>query len=40
LTPVLGHFFDLKEYVRGFWLIAALPVVGVVCWWGMRSSDK
>ncbi len=40
LTPVLGHFFDLKEYVRGFWLIAALPVVGVVWWWGMRSRDK
>jgi MFS family permease len=40
LTPVLGHFFDMKEYARGFWLIAALPVVGVVWWWGMRNRDK
>jgi ACS family hexuronate transporter-like MFS transporter len=39
LTPVLGHFFDLHEYVRGFWLIAALPVVGVVCWWALRSAS-
>jgi ACS family hexuronate transporter-like MFS transporter len=38
LTPVLGHFFDLHEYVRGFWLIAALPVVGVGLWWMVRAG--
>jgi ACS family hexuronate transporter-like MFS transporter len=36
LTLVLGHFFDLHEYVRGFWLIAALPVVGVALWSALR----
>ncbi|SNS85462.1 Predicted arabinose efflux permease, MFS family [Granulicella rosea] len=32
LTPVLGHFFDQREFARGFWLIAVLPVAGVALW--------
>jgi ACS family hexuronate transporter-like MFS transporter len=37
LTPYLGHLFDRREYAAGFWLIAALPVVGVVVWAGLRE---
>ena len=36
LTPVLGHYFDQKLYMKGFWLIALLPVVGVVLWKVLR----
>ena len=39
LTPVLGHFFDHREYAKGFWLVACLPVVGTVLWKILRSGD-
>ena len=39
LTPVLGRFFDHKEYFRGLWLVAALPVLGVVVWRVLRSGE-
>jgi ACS family hexuronate transporter-like MFS transporter len=32
LIPVLGHFFDRGQYQRGFWLVACLPVLGMVLW--------
>jgi MFS family permease len=38
LTPVLGHFFDLRAYAEGFWLVASLPVVGVLCWRILRQE--
>jgi len=38
LTPVLGHFFDAKRYAEGFWLVACLPVAGLVLWWVLRSA--
>ncbi len=37
LTPVLGHFFDRKDYVGGFWLVACLPVAGVLVWGVLRG---
>jgi MFS family permease len=37
LTPVLGHMFDRKEYGEGLWLVASLPVVGVLLWRMLRS---
>jgi MFS transporter, ACS family, hexuronate transporter len=40
LTPMLGHFFDHKEYVRGFWLVACLPVVGTLLWKLLRSDES
>jgi ACS family hexuronate transporter-like MFS transporter len=40
LTPVLGHFFDHREYARGFWLIAFLPVVGVLVWQMLRVGKS
>jgi len=40
LTPVLGHFFDLREYGRGFWLVAVLPVVGVGLWGVLRRDGR
>jgi MFS family permease len=39
LTPVLGHFFDERMYGRGFWLVAWLPVAGVVTWKAMRRDE-
>jgi MFS family permease len=39
LTPVLGHFFDHKDYAGGFWLVASLPVAGVMIWAVLRSSE-
>jgi MFS transporter, ACS family, hexuronate transporter len=39
LTPVLGRFFDHKEYFRGLWLVAALPVLGVLVWMMLRSGE-
>jgi ACS family hexuronate transporter-like MFS transporter len=39
LTPVLGHLFDRKEYSNGLWLVASLPVVGVLLWRLLRSSE-
>ena len=39
LTPVLGHFFDHREYAKGFWLIAFLPVLGTLLWVLLRKSD-
>jgi MFS transporter, ACS family, hexuronate transporter len=38
LTPVLGHFFDLRLFERGFWLVGCLPVVGVGLWWVLRRD--
>ncbi|MCU1322362.1 MAG: putative arabinose efflux permease, family [Acidobacteriaceae bacterium] len=32
LIPILGRFFDHFEYQRGFWLVAALPVCGMLLW--------
>jgi MFS family permease len=40
LTPVLGRFFDHKDYVGGFWLVACLPVLGVALWAVLRSSER
>ncbi len=39
LTPVLGHFFDHREYAKGFWLIAFLPVLGTLLWTALRKGD-
>jgi MFS family permease len=39
LTPVLGHFFDRRDYAGGFWLVACLPVAGVLIWGALRRSD-
>ena len=39
LTPVLGHFFDHKEYARGFWLVATLPVIGTLLWKLLRRPE-
>jgi len=38
LTPVLGHFFDHREYARGFWLVACLPVIGTALWRLLRRE--
>jgi ACS family hexuronate transporter-like MFS transporter len=38
LTPVLGHFFDHREYARGFWLVVSLPVAGVLLWRLLRRE--
>jgi len=40
LTPVLGHFFDHREYAKGFWLIAFLPVLGTLLWAMLRRSSE
>jgi len=40
LTPVLGHLFDRKAYAGGFWLVACLPVVGVLLWGVSRSHSE
>ncbi len=40
LTPVLGHFFDQRQFARGFWLIALLPVVGVALWKVLRVGTN
>ena len=37
VTPLLGRFFDHGEFTRGLWLVASLPVLGVVLWRGLRS---
>ncbi len=38
VTPVLGHFFDQRQYVRGFWLVALLPVLGTILWSVLRCD--
>jgi len=40
LTPVLGHFFDHHEYAKAFWVVACLPVVGVVLWKVLRTRAE
>ena len=40
LTPVLGHFFDHREYAKGFRLIAFLPVLGTLLWAMLRRSSE
>jgi len=40
LTPVLGHFFDHREYAKGFWLIAFLPVAGTALWAVLRRDEE
>ena len=40
LTPVLGHFFDARAYAKGFWLVACLPVVGVMLWKVLRRDMR
>ena len=40
LIPVLGRFFDLHEYQRGFWLVAALPVLGTALWKSVTVSTS
>jgi ACS family hexuronate transporter-like MFS transporter len=40
LTPVLGHFFDTHAYAKGFWLVACLPVLGVMLWKFLRCRDE
>jgi MFS family permease len=40
LTPVLGHYFDRRDYAEGFWLVAWLPVAGVLIWGALRRSDE
>jgi ACS family hexuronate transporter-like MFS transporter len=40
LTPMLGHFFDHREFARGFWLVAFLPVAGTLLWKLLRSSES
>ncbi|QMV17766.1 MFS transporter [Granulicella sp. 5B5] len=39
LTPVLGRLFDQKAYDAGLWIVAWLPVVGVVLWRVLRSGE-
>jgi MFS family permease len=40
LTPVLGHFFDRRDYAGGFWLVACLPVAGVALWGVLRRDAE
>jgi ACS family hexuronate transporter-like MFS transporter len=35
VLPFCGKMFDQKLYDRAFWLIAVLPVIGVILWWLM-----
>jgi len=39
VTPVLGHFFDHRQYERGFWLVAVLPVAGTLLWQSLRRRE-
>jgi MFS family permease len=38
LTPVLGRMFDAHAYGAAFWLVALLPVVGLVLWQILREE--
>ena len=38
LMAVVGRMFDRAEYTATFWLVAALPVVGVLLWLLLRDS--
>jgi hypothetical protein len=35
---VVGRMFDRAEYTATFWLVAALPAVGVLLWLLLRDS--
>jgi MFS transporter, ACS family, aldohexuronate transporter len=37
LMWVVGHMFDRAEYTASFWLVSALPVVGVFLWRLLRN---
>jgi len=38
LSPVLGRLLDHREYARSFWLVACLPIAGVVLWKLLRRE--
>ncbi len=38
LIPVLGSFFDRRLYQRGFWVVALLPILGLVAWKALSTS--
>jgi MFS family permease len=38
LMPVVGTMFDRNFYAASFWLVACLPVLGVLAWWRLSSS--
>ena len=40
LTPVLGHLFDHRAYGEALWLVASLPVAGVLLWRLLRSREE
>jgi MFS transporter, ACS family, hexuronate transporter len=39
LMAVVGRMFDRAEYTATFWLVAALPAVGVLVWLLLRDPD-
>jgi ACS family hexuronate transporter-like MFS transporter len=39
LMAVVGHMFDRAEYTATFWLVAALPIMGVLSWSILRDPD-
>lgn len=39
LMPVIGHLFDRGRYSSALWMIACLPMLGVLLWQILRSRD-
>jgi MFS transporter, ACS family, hexuronate transporter len=39
LMAVVGRMFDKAEYTATFWLVAALPIAGVLVWRILRDPD-
>ena len=37
---VVGRMFDRAEYTATFWLVAALPWVGVLLWWILHNPKQ
>jgi ACS family hexuronate transporter-like MFS transporter len=40
LMWVVGRMFDQAEYTATFWLVAALPWIGVLLWWLLRDPRQ
>ena len=40
LMWIVGRMFDQSEYTATFWLVAALPWVGVLFWWLLHDPRQ
>jgi predicted MFS family arabinose efflux permease len=40
VAPIMGRMFDQQRFGEAFWMVAVLPIVGVVAWMILSRNQK